>query len=318
MARVNLERRAEIGLAKRTRTRAVILQAARTCYAAETAAPVTVDSVMQAAGLAKGTFYVHFQDLTALEAELAGALIEELDESLQPARLAADHPLTRLATGVTILLRDLASAPARARLVGRVVSAVPGVGGAVQAHLREDLAEVSSAGLLAMRSVDLSAGVVTALCELAARELGERAHRRESDSRHRARHPARHGLRTARSGRASRSGGAPCRCLFAPRGRAGRRAFLRRRPMTINFAQASPGGYRFWTVMAAATLILVAASVAGCSKKVARTPDPRPVRTVTVETRADGETVSFTGQIRAKDQVNLAFRLDGRMIERNA
>lgn len=172
MARVNLERRAEIGLAKRTRTRAVILQAARTCYAAETAAPVTVNSVMQAAGLAKGTFYVHFQDLAALEAELGGALIEELDESLQPTRRAADHPLTRLATAATILLRDLARAPARARLVGRVVSAVP-VGGAVQAHLREDLAEVSAAGLLALRSVDLAARVVTALCELAARELGE-------------------------------------------------------------------------------------------------------------------------------------------------
>jgi RND family efflux transporter MFP subunit len=88
--------------------------------------------------------------------------------------------------------------------------------------------------------------------------------------------------------------------------------------MTINFAQASRGGDRFWAVMAAATLILIAASVAGCSKKVARTPDQRPVRTVTVESRADGETVSFTGQIRAKDQVNLAFRLDGRMIERHA
>ena len=173
MARVNLERRAEIGQAKRTRARAVILEAARTCYAAETAAPVTVDSVMQAARLAKGTFYVHFQDLTALEAELAGALIEELDESLQPARLAADHPLTRLATGVTILLRDLARAPARARLVGRVVGAVPDVGHAVQAHLREDLAEARSTGLLAMPSVDLAAHLVTALCELAARELGD-------------------------------------------------------------------------------------------------------------------------------------------------
>jgi RND family efflux transporter MFP subunit len=73
---------------------------------------------------------------------------------------------------------------------------------------------------------------------------------------------------------------------------------------------------RLRTVMVSATLILVAASVAGCSKKVARTPDPRPVRTVTVESQADGETVSFTGQIRAQDTVNLAFRLDGRMIER--
>jgi RND family efflux transporter MFP subunit len=75
-------------------------------------------------------------------------------------------------------------------------------------------------------------------------------------------------------------------------------------------------GGRFWTVMVSATLILMAASVAGCSKKVARTPDPRPVRTVTVESQADGEMVSFTGQIRAQDQVNLAFRIDGRMIER--
>ena len=74
---------------------------------------------------------------------------------------------------------------------------------------------------------------------------------------------------------------------------------------------------RFWPVMLAATLILIAASVAGCNQKVARTPEPRPVRTVTVDARADGETVSFTGQIRAKDQVNLAFRLDGRMIERH-
>ena len=45
-------------------------------------------------------------------------------------------------------------------------------------------------------------------------------------------------------------------------------------------------------------------------------PEPRPVRTVTVEGGAEGETVSLTGQVRAKDEVSLAFRIDGRMIER--
>ena len=99
MAQVNLARRAEIGLAKRNRTRAAILEAARACYAAPKAAPVTVDAVMQAAGLAKGTFYVHFADLGALEAALGEALTEELDRRLQPARLAADHPLTRAGHG---------------------------------------------------------------------------------------------------------------------------------------------------------------------------------------------------------------------------
>jgi multidrug efflux pump subunit AcrA (membrane-fusion protein) len=61
---------------------------------------------------------------------------------------------------------------------------------------------------------------------------------------------------------------------------------------------------------------LIVAVVTGCDKPAPPTSQARPVRTVTVERGADGETVSLTGHIRAKDQANLAFRLDGRMIER--
>ena len=66
----------------------------------------------------------------------------------------------------------------------------------------------------------------------------------------------------------------------------------------------------------AATAALIAATVAGCSKPPPPTSQVRPVRTVTVERTTGSETVSLTGQVRAKDQENLAFRLDGRMIER--
>jgi AcrR family transcriptional regulator len=174
MARVNLERRAEIGLAKRNRTRAAILEAARACYASPTAAPVTIDSLMRAAGLAKGTFYVHFEDLAALEAELGDTLIEELDRRLQPARLAVNQPLTRIATAITVLLRDLARTPEQARLVARAATAMPDVVTAIQAHLREDLAEARTAGLLAVGSIELTARIVTALSQQAARDLAER------------------------------------------------------------------------------------------------------------------------------------------------
>ena len=61
---------------------------------------------------------------------------------------------------------------------------------------------------------------------------------------------------------------------------------------------------------------LIVATVTACDKPVPPTSQARPVRTVTVERPAEGETVSLTGHIRAKDQVNVAFRLDGRMIER--
>jgi AcrR family transcriptional regulator len=173
MTRVNLQRRAEIGLAKRNRTRAAILEAARGRYSDPTAAPVTVEAVTRAAGLAKGTFYVHFEDLAALEAELGQALIDELDGRLQPARLASFHPLTRIATGVTVLLRDLARTRARARLVARAAMAMPDVVTAIQGHLHEDLAEARAAGLLAVGSVELAARMVTALSQQAALDLAE-------------------------------------------------------------------------------------------------------------------------------------------------
>jgi len=64
-------------------------------------------------------------------------------------------------------------------------------------------------------------------------------------------------------------------------------------------------------------VLLVAAAVSACDKPAPPASQARPVRTVAVEQRAGGEIVSLTGQVRAKDQASLAFRLDGRMIERS-
>ena len=65
-----------------------------------------------------------------------------------------------------------------------------------------------------------------------------------------------------------------------------------------------------------AAAALIAATVAGCDKDHLPIPEARPVRTVTIEHGAEGEIVSLTGHVCAKDQAALAFRLDGRMIER--
>ena len=65
-----------------------------------------------------------------------------------------------------------------------------------------------------------------------------------------------------------------------------------------------------------AATALIALTVAGCVEPAPPTPQVRPVRAVTVEGRAASETVSLTGQIRARDQASLAFRLDGGVLER--
>ena len=63
-------------------------------------------------------------------------------------------------------------------------------------------------------------------------------------------------------------------------------------------------------------VLLIATALTGCDSKAPPEAQTRPVRTVTVEHGAEGETVSLTGQVRPKDQVSLAFRLDGRMVKR--
>jgi AcrR family transcriptional regulator len=68
MAKVDIARRAQIGQEKRARTRAALVAAAKSFFALRSIESVTIDEIVVEAGLAKGTFYTHFEDLDALTA----------------------------------------------------------------------------------------------------------------------------------------------------------------------------------------------------------------------------------------------------------
>ena len=76
MANVDMARRAEIGREKRARTRAQILEAGTMLLAERSPEALTVDAIVEAAGVAKGTFYYHFQSME----ELAAAVGEKRRE----------------------------------------------------------------------------------------------------------------------------------------------------------------------------------------------------------------------------------------------
>lgn len=63
-------------------------------------------------------------------------------------------------------------------------------------------------------------------------------------------------------------------------------------------------------------IALMAATLAGCNDQAPPAPAARPVRALTVEHGTTGETLSLTGQVKAEVQESIAFRLDGRLIER--
>jgi RND family efflux transporter MFP subunit len=68
----------------------------------------------------------------------------------------------------------------------------------------------------------------------------------------------------------------------------------------------------------AAFMALIAAlALAGC-RQAAEAPkeEIRPVRVVTIDRVNSGDSVQLTGTVQAETEVNLSFRIDGRMIER--
>lgn len=66
--------------------------------------------------------------------------------------------------------------------------------------------------------------------------------------------------------------------------------------------------------LCAALLLLGLAACDGGPPPAA--PEIRPVRVATVERSTGGDVISLTGTVQAETEVNLAFRIDGRMVER--
>jgi RND family efflux transporter MFP subunit len=77
---------------------------------------------------------------------------------------------------------------------------------------------------------------------------------------------------------------------------------------------AAPCPRRALTATAA---LLLLASLPGCRQAADAPPaDIRPVRAVTIESRAAGDTLALTGRVQAQTEINESFRIDGRLIER--
>lgn len=62
--------------------------------------------------------------------------------------------------------------------------------------------------------------------------------------------------------------------------------------------------------------LAIALLTAGCGAGEEKTPETRPVRTVTIAARDSEGGVTLTGRVQAQAEVNQSFRLDGQLIER--
>jgi AcrR family transcriptional regulator len=174
MAKIDLARRAEIGREKRGRTRAQIVETGLVLLAERPPEALTVDAIVEAAGVAKGTFYYHFQSIEELVAAVGAKLADTFDELLAPSRLAESDPVERMALAFTRFLEKALEDPLWARLVVRIAQAAVGRDLGVRENLKADLAEAIAQGQLAIQDVELAADVVIGIWLQVARGSLER------------------------------------------------------------------------------------------------------------------------------------------------
>ncbi len=160
MAKIDLARRAEIGREKRARTRAQIVEAGAMLLAERAPEALTVDAVVEAAGVAKGTFYYHFQSIEELAAAVGEKLGESFDDLLAPARLGIRDPIARISFAFTQFLEKAIADPLWARLVVQSAQAPTEFARSVRANLKTDLTEASAQGSLTVKDMELAADVV--------------------------------------------------------------------------------------------------------------------------------------------------------------
>ena len=160
MARIDLARRAEIGREKRARTRAQIVEAGAMLLAERPPEALTVDAVVEAAAVAKGTFYYHFQSIEELAAAVGEKLGESFDELLAPARLGLPDPVERTSFAFSQFLAKAIADPVWARLVVQSAQTPTEFARSVRENLKADLSEAKAQGRLAVEDVELAADIV--------------------------------------------------------------------------------------------------------------------------------------------------------------
>jgi AcrR family transcriptional regulator len=179
MVKIDLVRRAEIGRDKRARTRVRLVQAGASLLADRPPEALTVDAVAEAAGVAKGTFYYHFQGIDELVTSVGAMLGEGFDELLTPARLKLRDPIERLSFAFTKFLEKAASEGNWARLVVQSSQSPAEFGLGVRANLRADIAEAIAQGRVSVRDAELATDIVIGIWMQVTRGILERGTRPE-------------------------------------------------------------------------------------------------------------------------------------------
>lgn len=146
---------------RRARTRAALLQAGQSLFAAQSVDAVSIDDIVLAADVAKGSFYNHFADKDALAREVAVTVRGEVEAQVDLANAGVADPVMRMARAQAVVIRFAVRQPERVRAMTRLFAGATLPNAPMNRGVRADI----EAGLTAGRFRDLTVetGVLMAM-----------------------------------------------------------------------------------------------------------------------------------------------------------
>jgi AcrR family transcriptional regulator len=143
------------------RTRTALIAAGRQLFSAHPVDAVTVDDIVQAAKVGKGSFYNHFADREALLRAISSEIRASIERAVTLANADIADPARRVARAMCVYLRYAVDDPERARVLARIQSGVTSLAAPLNRGLVDDIAQGLAAARFSLAT--LEAGVLYVL-----------------------------------------------------------------------------------------------------------------------------------------------------------
>jgi AcrR family transcriptional regulator len=143
------------------RTRAALIAAGRRLFCQRPVDAVTVDDIVQAAGVGKGSFYNHFADREALVRAITAEIRAGVERAIDAANADVEDPARRVSRACCAYLRFALDHPERAGFLVRVHSGHTSLDAPLNRGLVDDISEGLGTGRF--RVATLESGVLYVL-----------------------------------------------------------------------------------------------------------------------------------------------------------
>lgn len=176
LPRSRLRRAAGSKDGRRERTRAALVQAGQTLFADRSVDAVSVDDIVQAACVSKGSFYNHFDDKDALAREVVTLVRASVEARIAATNIDIRDPARRSARAMCVYARIALDEPERGRLMAKLLTQDISAEAAINRGVVEDTGAGLAEGRYVFSTVEM--GVIFTLGvtqALVARVLSERS-----------------------------------------------------------------------------------------------------------------------------------------------